>query len=375
MVDEWNSNVLAVDSRATLASLFDAQVLRTPSAIALVSGDEHLTYAEFDARANRLARRLITERVGPESTVGLVIRRSIAFLVAQYAIVKAGGAYVPVDPEQPAERVEYMLKTANPVCVVTTSRDNPRVRVDCAVLELDTLDLSGFDAETVTDDDRLAALRPQNCAYVMFTSGSTGRPKGVAVSHAAVVNHATWRQVANPLTADDAVLQKTPFTFDASVREFWGPLLAGARLVIASPDGHRDPNYLVEMIAHHRITTMHFVPSMLAMFVSVARADEIESLRLVLSGGEPLNAQLVKRLRAVSNAEIRNEYGPTEATISVTRSEPLATNPVDIQIGRPVANTQVFVLDSRLRPVGIGARGRSTLAARNWRERISVGRI
>ena len=139
-------------------------------------------------------------------------------------------------------------------------------------------------------------------------------------------------------------------------------MLVGARLVIASPEGHRDPNYLVEMIARHRITAMHFVPSMLAMFVPVAREADIEPLRLVMCGGEPLTARLVERLRAVSNAEVRNEYGPTEGTVTATRSEPLATDPDDVQIGRPVPNTQVYVLDSRLRPVGVGVPGEIYIA-------------
>ena len=206
--------------RATLASLFDAQVVRTPDAIALVSGDEQLTYAEFDARANRLARQLIPERVGPESTVGLCHppkRRSSSHSTRSSRPAVPTSPSIPISPRT---RSSTCFETAKPVCVVTPSRDNPRVRVDCAVLELDTLDLSGFDADTVTDDDRLAALHPELCLRDLHlgidrqAQGRGGLARGGGQSRNVAAGY-------NPLTADDAVLQKTPFTFDASVREFW----------------------------------------------------------------------------------------------------------------------------------------------------------
>ncbi|MFH5206847.1 amino acid adenylation domain-containing protein [Antrihabitans sp. NCIMB 15449] len=354
---------LDVDAAATLVSLIDAQVARTPDAVAVVSDSQTLTYSEFDARVNRLARWLIAAGVGPESTVGVAIRRSIDLLVAMYAVTKTGGAYVPIDPDQPAERIGYVASIAAPVCVLTSNGTVDMAGWSGPIIDITTLEVADLDPGPVTDADRLTPLRPQNTAYVLFTSGSTGRPKGVAVAHNSVVNGFSWRQDRHPLGPDDAVLQKTPVTFDASVREFWWPLLVGARLVLATPDGHQDPHYLARMIREHRITAMHFVPSMLALFVAAAQRDDIASLRLVMCGGEPLTPRLVDALRALTDAEVRNEYGPTEGTVSITRSEPLtritgSTAPV----GRPVANSRVYVLDSRLRPAPIGVAGELYLA-------------
>ncbi|MDV6248231.1 AMP-binding protein, partial [Rhodococcus opacus] len=225
----------------TLADLLDAQVGRTPDAAAVVCGAVVLSYGEFGARVNRLARFLIGAGVGPESSVGVAVRRSVEMLVGMYAVVKAGGAYVPIDPDQPAERVGFVVATADPVLVLTTSGDGVVVPAGVRVVELDTLDVSGFSAGVVGDGERLSRLRPAHPVYVIFTSGSTGRPKGVAVPHEGVVNRLLWMQERYPLTSEDVILQKTPVTFDVSVWELFWPLIVGARLVIAEPDGHRDP--------------------------------------------------------------------------------------------------------------------------------------
>ncbi|MGI1848010.1 AMP-binding protein, partial [Rhodococcus sp. SJ] len=227
---------------ATLVTRFDEQVTRTPDSTALVYGTESLTYAEFDARANRLARLLIDRGVGPEALVGLAIRRSLDLLVAMYAIVKAGGAYVPLDPDQPAERNRYVLATARPACLLTTGRDRiGDLAADIPTIIVDTVDTTAHPAHPLTDADRLAPLRADHLAYVIFTSGSTGRPKGVGVSHRAIVANLDWRQREYRFTPGDVVLQKTPFTFDVSVWEFFWPLQVGARLVVAEPEVHRDP--------------------------------------------------------------------------------------------------------------------------------------
>ncbi|OOL26762.1 hypothetical protein GQ85_43045, partial [Rhodococcus rhodochrous] len=246
VLEAWNDTGREVGGSATLVDLFDEQVRRAPEAPALVFEGAALTYGEFDARVNRLARQLVALGVGPESTVALAMRRSVELLVGMYAVVKAGGAYVPVDPDQPAERTGYILEVAAPVVVLTTGRDGFEVPGERSVrtLELDSADLSVFAGGPVADAERLAPLRASNTAYVIFTSGSTGRPKGVAVPHGAIVNQLLWKRAEYELGADDAVLLKTAATFDLSVWEFWSALVSGGRLVIAAPDGHRDPGYL-----------------------------------------------------------------------------------------------------------------------------------
>ncbi|MFG1785859.1 AMP-binding protein, partial [Rhodococcus oryzae] len=225
----------APPARSTLADLFDEQAARTPESAALVFEGYTLTYAEFDARANRLARHLIADGVGPDTVVALAMRRSIELLVAVYAVVKAGGAYLPLDPDHPAERTAHVLETTSPIVVLTAGADGAALPAGSPAVVLEQLDLGGFSDAPVTDADRMAPLAPENAAYVIFTSGSTGRPKGVAVSHAAIVNRLLWMQGEYGLTADDVVLQKTPVTFDVSVWELFWPLQVGARMVIAVP--------------------------------------------------------------------------------------------------------------------------------------------
>ncbi|MGA9873869.1 MAG: AMP-binding protein, partial [Rhodococcus sp. (in: high G+C Gram-positive bacteria)] len=256
-----------VSSFDTLPARFRAQVERSPEAVALRYEEHTLTYAEFDARVNRLARRLIESGVGPEVRVGLSMSRSVEMLVAMYAIAAAGGAYVPLDPDHPADRISYVLDIARPLLVLTTEAEKTPLPSGTQVLHVDSEDVSGYSSEPIAVDEHAHLLRPANTAYVIFTSGSTGRPKGVAVSHEAIVANLDWRQRDYPLTAEDVVLQKTPFTFDVSVWEFFWPLQAGATLAIAAPDGHRDPAYIADAVVSHGVTTAHFVPSMLAVFL------------------------------------------------------------------------------------------------------------
>ncbi|WP_156511168.1 AMP-binding protein, partial [Nocardia rhamnosiphila] len=212
-------------------------------------------------------------------------------------------------------------------------------------------------------------LRPSNTAYVIFTSGSTGRPKGVAVSHAAIVNRLVWMQSEYGLTASDVVLQKTPSTFDVSVWEFFWPLQVGARLVVAKPDGHRDPEYLAEVIDTEGVSVAHFVPSMLTVFVAAlpgvsagSGAARCGSLRLVFSSGEALAPKPAHRLRELTGTAVHNLYGPTEAAVDVTFHEVTDADAVSVPIGAPVFNTRVYVLDGRLRPVPVGVAGELYLA-------------
>ncbi|MBF6206107.1 amino acid adenylation domain-containing protein, partial [Streptomyces gardneri] len=360
---EWNDSEQDVPD-TTLAALLDAQMPLTPDNIALDFEGATLTYAEFDERVNRLARFLIADGVGPESLVALGMRRSLELVIGMHAVLKAGGAYVPIDPDHPAERTAYILDSAAPVCVLTLSADELELPESVRRVEIDTLDTSAYSPAPVTDADRLAPLRPDNTAYVIYTSGSTGRPKGVAVTHRAIVNQQLWMLDEYRLTAADVYLQKTATTFDVSLWGYFLPLLVGAKLVIASPDGHRDPLYVAEMISRHGVTVTDFVPSMLTVFVAHATQAQCATLRAVFVIGEALPPETAAGFRAITDAGLHNLYGPTEAAVSVTYWEATAADTVTVPIGIPEWNVQVYVLDSRLRPAAIGAPGELYLGGR-----------
>ncbi|MFD6454316.1 amino acid adenylation domain-containing protein, partial [Nocardia sp. NPDC060220] len=358
ILDARNATTYSVDTEATLVSLLDASVAADPKSTALVTDDgAQLTYAELDAKVNRLARHLISLGVGPESRVALAMRRSVDLVVAMYAVAKSGGAYVPVDPDQAAERTGYILETAAPVCVLT----NAEFATDVApVVRIDELDLESLGAAPISDAERTEPLRPENTAYVIFTSGSTGRPKGVAVPHGAIANQLKWKLIEFGMDAADAVLLKTAATFDLSVWEFWSAAVCGGRLVIASADGHRDPAYLNELMSREWVTTLHVVPSMLDALITAGMPD---SLWRVLAIGEALPGSLAQRFRAeFSRTELFNLYGPTEAAVSITSHRVNAADQVSVSIGSPEWNSQVYVLDERLRPVPDGVAGELYLA-------------
>ncbi|WP_072751834.1 non-ribosomal peptide synthetase [Rhodococcus maanshanensis] len=373
----WNDSDHVVDFGDLLLGAFDAQVAATPDSTALVYEGSTLTYAEFDARVNRLARLLIAEGVGPESLVALAIRRSLDLVIGIYAVIKAGGAYVPVDPDHPAERIGHILDTADPVCVLSTSRDGFQVPGDRSALHVDTLDYSGFSPAPVTDDDRISRLAPEHPAYVIFTSGSTGKPKGVAVSHAAIANQIAWMLAEYPLGATDVYLQKTATTFDVSLWGFFMPLRVGAQLVVATPDGHRDPAYVAETIRERGVTVTDFVPSMLTVFAGAAAPADLVSLRYVFVIGEALPAETVRDFASICAAGVHNLYGPTEAAVSITYADVTGTGVGGaVSIGRPEWNSQVYVLDSRLRAVPAGVPGELYLAgvqlARGYYGRVDL---
>nr|WP_223885198.1 non-ribosomal peptide synthetase [Nocardia colli] len=360
LVAAWDESVRDLDGGATLASLFGAQVARTPQAPAVTFEGTTLSYGEFAGRVNRLARYLISLGVGPDSLVGVGMSRSVDLVVGIYAVVVAGGGWVPLDPDQPVGRIDYILGTARPVVVLTSGIDLPTGRA--RQVRIDELELSAFDAAPLTDADRPRRLCTGNTAYVIFTSGSTGRPKGVAVSHGAIVNRLVWMQSEYGLGHDDVVLQKTPATFDVSVWELFWPLPVGARLVIAKPAGHRDPRYLAQVIIEERVTTVHFVPSMLAAFVAEPMAAECQCLRDVFASGEALPGGTAQRLRELVGARLHNLYGPTEAAVDVTYHEVTAADVVSVPIGRPVFNTRTYVLDAGLGLVPVGVAGELYLA-------------
>ncbi|WP_343943877.1 amino acid adenylation domain-containing protein [Pseudonocardia zijingensis] len=330
---------------STLRSAFEHWAARTPDTTALVFEGESVTYGELNARANRLARSLIARGVTRGSVVAVVLERSIELLVALYAVHKAGAAYLPVDPGYPAERIAFMLDDARPAHVI----DDP----------------AAFPVDGDASDPDVP-VTPADPAYVIYTSGSTGRPKGVVVPHGAAANFLTWMQERYRLEPGEPTLLKTPSSFDASLRELFWPLMSGATVVIARPEGHKDAAYLAELIRAHGVTTAQFVPSMFAVFLEEPAVRRCTSLRRVICGGEALPADVVARFRGITElagTELHNVYGPTEAAIDVTAWDTAERPPGrSVPVGRPVANTRLYVLDAALRPVPPGVAGELYLA-------------
>ncbi|WP_067982733.1 amino acid adenylation domain-containing protein [Nocardia caishijiensis] len=353
----WNDTRHTCPS-TTLPALFDATVAGHSDRVALVAPDgTELTYRAFAVRVNQLARHLISRGVGVEDRVALAIRRSVDLVVAMYAVAQTGAAYVPLDPDQPADRVRHILDTAAPVCVLTTARDG-----FADALVIDTLDLAGYPASAIQARERHGDLRPGNTAYVIFTSGSTGKPKGVAVPHGAIVNQLLWKTEHFGLTVDDSVLLKTAATFDLSVWEFWTTAVTGGRLVIAAPDGHRDPADLLRVLTEQRVSTLHVVPSMLDALLTESAGALPVSLRRVLAIGEALPADTAQRFLVATDAALHNLYGPTEAAVSITDHRVTPADRASVPIGAPEWNSRVYVLDARLRPVPPGVAGELYLA-------------
>ncbi|WP_280400244.1 non-ribosomal peptide synthase/polyketide synthase, partial [Nocardia carnea] len=364
VLDRWNATEFPVETAltetpgnasATLVALFEAQVARTPDAVALTFEGTNLSYADFAARVHRLARWLHRAGVGPEVHVALGMQRSFDLLVGMYAVIAAGGAYVPLDPDQPIERLGHILDTARPLCVLTSGADLDPVVAN--QVRIDRLDLTEFSAAPLTDADRHRPLRPGNTAYVIFTSGSTGRPKGVAVAHEAVVNCLVSNHARYGIGAADVMLLRAPVTFDASIRELFLPLQVGARLVVARPDGHRDPGYLARIIGDEGVTAAQFVPSMLSVIVSETDPGAWSNLSQIFVGGEAWPTDLPRRLRELTSARLHNVYGPTETTVDLVYHEVTEADTVTVPIGAPSFNTQAYVLDDRLQPVPPGVPG------------------
>ncbi|MEU5157804.1 amino acid adenylation domain-containing protein, partial [Glycomyces sp. NPDC021274] len=361
LVAGWNDTGVPV-SGESLPGLFEAQVGRAPDAVAVVSDAGCLSYGELEARANRLARLLVGRGVGPESVVAVVMPRSLDLVVALLGVLKAGGAYLPVDPEYPVERIGFLLEDARPAVVLTVSElveALPGSGIECLAVDSEVVqrELAVLSDGVVSDVERLASLRSSHPAYVIYTSGTSGRPKGVVVSHGGVVNRLLWAQGVYRLGGADRVLHKTSVGFDVSVWELFWPLLVGAGVVLARPGGQRDPVYLGEVVRGCGVTTVHFVPSMLEVFLGAEGVGGCGGLRRVLCSGEALSEHVQERFFSVlPGVGLHNLYGPTEASVDVTFAECVAGSGVP-PIGRPIANTRVFVLDGGLNPVPVGVVG------------------
>ncbi|GAA2512979.1 amino acid adenylation domain-containing protein [Pilimelia columellifera] len=338
----------------TLTELLERHA--TSDDLAVVAPDGQLSYVELHRSADRLAVELVARGAGPGSLVALALPRGLDLMVALLATLKAGAAYLPLELSHPPARTAQLLAAAAPVCLLAHAAT--AVERAGATPWLDPAAVTGAAAPV-----RIRPATPEDPAYVIYTSGSTGAPKGVVVPHRGIVNRLLWMQRHFGLAPDDRVLQKTPYGFDVSVWEFFWPLTEGATVVLARPDGHRDPDYLAELIRDAGITTVHFVPSMLRAFLDAGQAGACgRTLRRVVCSGEELPAELVRTFTRQVGAPLHNLYGPTEASVDVTCHDCAPDEPGPVPIGRPVDNTRLYVLDPAGRPAPPGVIGELYLA-------------
>ncbi|GGN44835.1 non-ribosomal peptide synthetase [Streptomyces fuscichromogenes] len=358
---QWNGALREVTC-STLPELFQAQVVRTPDATAVVFEGTRLTYAELNARANRLARLLAGLGAGPERRVAVLMDRSADLVVTLLAVLKTGAAYVPLDLDYPAERTAHVVGQARPAVLVThqahadvlvPEESTTRVVVDDPATAAEWANL---DSQDLSDSDR-GVLLPDHPMYLMYTSGSTGRPKGVEMTHRGAVNILSWMRREYGLTRADRVLHKAPFGFDVSVMELFFPFLEGATLVVARPGGHRDADYLADLISRENVTFAHFVPSMLHVFLQTEAVARCTSLRAVVCSGEALTPALRDAFTSTFDAILYNRYGPTEVLGTSGWMCDADADGAAVPIGRPITNTKLYVLDNGLQPVPPGVPG------------------
>lgn len=360
LLNRWNATGRKYPDMTGIHRLFENQVEKTPDATALVNGICSLSYRMLNHYANSLAHFLIDRGIRPETPVGIFMERSIEMVVAIYGIVKSGGAYVPLDPEYPASRISYMIEETDVPIILTQKTiagKIPETRSAVLCLDSDWGSIAGFPRDNPVD-----RTAQDNAAYIIYTSGSTGKPKGVVNSHRGILNRIMWMQDEYRLDETDSVLQKTAYSFDVSVWEFFWPLAVGAKLVVAPPGSHKDPAHLARIINEHAITTIHFVPSMLRTFLENTDPGDSKSLKEVFSSGEALSRDLEAAFFQRLKARLHNLYGPTEAAVDVTywecgKNDDGMGKSNYVPIGKPVANTRIYILDNGLNPVPVGVPG------------------
>ncbi len=356
-IENWNDTFVAFDQTETLLSKFEAQAQNTPNATALVFRQESYTYGELNERANQVAHYLIEKGTKTDDIVAVSLERSLEMMVYIYGILKAGAAYLPIDTSTPAERLKFIADDAA-FKIVFYNHD---------ALDLDQLQhIQCLHTEKIENEVALQnrsnpniITLPEQKAYIIYTSGSTGEPKGVKCHHKGITNRLNWMNRDYPITENDTLIQKTPITFDVSLWELFWPLQVGAKLIIELPEGHKDPDQLIDTITSNRVSVIHFVPSMLNAFVANSRVQSCVSLKRIFCSGEALPLNTVKQAyEKLDQTDIYNLYGPTEASVDVTSwhctKESLETA---IPIGFPVANTQMYILDQQLNKVPIGTKG------------------
>ncbi|WP_157867665.1 non-ribosomal peptide synthetase [Gloeothece citriformis] len=352
----WNDTKVDYSENLCLHQWFEASVRRSPHAIATVFETQYLTYQDLNQRANQLAHYLQKLGIKPGSLVGICLDRCLEMPIAILAVLKAGGAYIPLDPTYPEQRLAFVLQDSQVSTLITTQKllnILPQCQAQIVCLDTHRAKIEQQSQENPTSKGVLEDL-----AYVIYTSGSTGKPKGVMISHRAINNRLLWGQSEYPLTQSDRVLQQASFSFDFSVWEFFAPWLAGGQVILVPPGQHRDSSYLVKLIQEQKITVAHFVPSMLRAILEEPGIQGCQSLRYVFSGGESLAYDLQQCFFSRLSAELYNQYGPTEATVDATFWKCQRNDePSLIPIGRPIANTQVYILDFNKQPVPIGVPG------------------
>jgi amino acid adenylation domain-containing protein len=353
---QWNETDAEYPKDLCLHQIFERQAEKTPDAAALIFEEQRLTFAELNARANQVAHYLQRMWIGPESLVGVLMERSTEMIVGLLGILKAGGAYVPLDPAYPRERLAFMLDDAGVRVILAQEHlleKLPEHRAQVICMDTGRELLARESVENIS-----SPVSADNLVYIIYTSGSTGQPKGVMLPHRGVVNCLSWLQSAFQLSSQDRLILKSSLNFDASVWELFGPLLIGASVVVARPGGQQDAAYLVQEIASHHITIIHFVPSMLSVFLDEKGLEALPSLKRVVVGGEALPLEMMERFFTRMSAALDNFYGPTETSIGSLNwpCEPL-TERLVVPIGRPIANTQAYVLDAEGHPVPVGVQG------------------
>lgn len=355
-------NPLHLPSQEWVHEIFERQVAENPHQIAIVSEGKSWRRQELNQNANRLAwflRERCAKNRGIDANnpaVGICVERGLKMVSAILAVVKAGGCYVPIDPNYPPQRIAAMLLDAKIGILLTQS--------DVTIPEIKGMEVVDLDRQAAEiakyseENPNIPIADANQLAYIIFTSGSTGRPKGIAISHAALGNHMAWFLDSFAIKASDICLQKTPFSFDASVWEFWAPLMAGGLLVMAKPGGHQDPAYLVERIRTQKVTVLQVVPTLLEMLCQEPEFAQCQSLRIVFSGGEALKTTLLDKFKSMLNIDLVNLYGPAEATIDASFHTCRERERGDtIPIGKQVKNTRLYVLDRHMQPVPIGTPG------------------
>jgi amino acid adenylation domain-containing protein len=359
IVHAWNDTQTGYPDDSCLHQLFERQARRTPDNVAVIYEDVQCTYEELDARADRLARHLRALGVGPDTAVGVCIDRSVELVIALLGILKAGGAYLPIDTDAPPARIAQMLSDSRaPVCLARSDQWALPADDRMMVIHMDQPAISAPDQEA----EPVVGISPDNLVSIYYTSGSTGKPKGVASTHRGWVNRMAWMQQRYRLEAHETVLQKTTLTFDDAAVEFFWPLSVGARIAMLGPGLHRDPRAILNAAIRHEVAVLQFVPSMLVLFlesITPRHRAALGCLRHVISSGEALRPDLVRLFRERVGCALHNQWGPTEASIDATAHTcTIADGEATlVPIGRPIANTRVYILDERRRPVPVGVIG------------------